>query len=457
MRTVSSWQVPQQLCSNRAAARSCRGGALLAFLFFSFFLFLLDGAAAPAAAVTCTLDAVPGATLLLPYFEVDLNNPNGLTTLFAINNASASAILAHVVIWSDLSVPILNFNVYLTGYDVQTINLRDVIIYGNLPQTATALQDPTDKISPKGIFSQDLGFASCQGQLPPAALPESLRQHLQLALTGNPSPVFNNFCSAQALGDNVARGYITIDTVHDCTTLSPDDPGYFGAGGTGVATNQNVLWGTWFIANTVNDYVLGSNLIALEADAVNPATSTPGHYTFYGRYVGWSAADNREPMATTFATQYFVRSSLFEAGTDLIAWRDPKGVQKPFACPLTRGVRPDWYPLGTEGFVIFDEQEQPAVIQTVPFCPQPPNTGFPPFFPAATQRVPVNSATLPVPFNFGWFYMNLNVYASYLAVQPPDPYASQAFLISAHAAHGRGVAIDAFRLDSVCNPNHFTP
>jgi len=47
--------------------------------------------AAPMSAVICTIDAVPAATLLLPYFEVDLNNPNGLTTLFSVNNASATA------------------------------------------------------------------------------------------------------------------------------------------------------------------------------------------------------------------------------------------------------------------------------------------------------------------------------------------------------------------------------
>ncbi|HYL04398.1 MAG TPA: hypothetical protein VE075_00045, partial [Thermoanaerobaculia bacterium] len=77
--------------------------------------------AAPAMAVICTIDAVPSATLLLPYFEVDLNNPNGLTTLFSVNNASATAILVHVVMWSDLSVPVLDFNIYLTGYDVQSV------------------------------------------------------------------------------------------------------------------------------------------------------------------------------------------------------------------------------------------------------------------------------------------------------------------------------------------------
>jgi hypothetical protein len=119
-----------------------------------------------AAAVICTIDAVPGSTLLLPYFEVDLNNPNGLTTLFSINNASATAILTHVVIRTDLSVEVFDFNVYLTGYDVQTINLRDILVNGLLPQTASAGQDPHDTISPKGPLSQDINFASCNGFLP---------------------------------------------------------------------------------------------------------------------------------------------------------------------------------------------------------------------------------------------------------------------------------------------------
>ena len=88
-----------------------------------------------ALAVICTIDEVPAATLLLPYFEVDLGNQNGQTTLFSVNNASATAVLAHVVVWSDLSVPVLDFNIYLTGYDVQTINLRDILVGGSLPRT----------------------------------------------------------------------------------------------------------------------------------------------------------------------------------------------------------------------------------------------------------------------------------------------------------------------------------
>src|ERR1700712_1362783 len=93
-----------------------------------FALLLLLPLARPAAALICTVDQVPAATLLLPYFEVDLDNLWGAKTLFSINNASATAVLAHVVVWSDLSVPVLDFNVYLTGSEVQAINLRDILV-----------------------------------------------------------------------------------------------------------------------------------------------------------------------------------------------------------------------------------------------------------------------------------------------------------------------------------------
>src|SRR6202035_5787511 len=158
-----------------------------------------------AVAVICTVDDVPAATLLVPYFEVDLANGNGITTLFSVNNASATAVLAHVVVWSDLSVPVLDFNIYLTGYDVQSVNLRDIIINGNMPQTASAGQDPNDTISPKGSFSQDINFASCNGVLPPPALPAFFTAHLQAALTGKPSSILKGLCAGQLLGDNIAR------------------------------------------------------------------------------------------------------------------------------------------------------------------------------------------------------------------------------------------------------------
>jgi hypothetical protein len=55
-------------------------------------------AASSARAEIGTADAAPAATLLLPYFEVDLANPNGIDTLISVNNASASAAVANVVL-----------------------------------------------------------------------------------------------------------------------------------------------------------------------------------------------------------------------------------------------------------------------------------------------------------------------------------------------------------------------
>src|ERR1700712_506440 len=104
----------------------------------------------PAAAVLCTIDDVPAATLLLPYFEVDLGKANGGNTVFSVNNSGSAAVVAHAVIWAHLSVPVLDFNIYLTGYDVQLVNLRDILVSGIVPQTASAGQDPSDTISPKG-------------------------------------------------------------------------------------------------------------------------------------------------------------------------------------------------------------------------------------------------------------------------------------------------------------------
>jgi hypothetical protein len=410
-----------------------------------------------AVATICTVDAVPAATLLLPYFEVDLNNPNGLTTLFSVNNASATAALVHVVVWSDLSVPVLDFNIYLTGYDVQSVNLRDIIVSGNLPQTASAGQDPNDTISPHSTIAQDINFASCTGALPPPALPSFFTAHLQEALTGLPSAVLKGDCAGQALGDNIARGYITMDTVNNCSLRFPGDAGYFGAGGTGDVTNQNILWGDWFIVNAGENFAEGGTLVHIEADATNPATSTAGRYTFYGRYDSWTAVDNREPLATTFATR-FLNGGAFTAGTSLLVWRDSKVNQGPFTCPATAGTTPAWYPLAQEGIVIFDEQEHPQVAQTFPFSPQPPTGGLIPF-PAETQRTQVGGSAFPVPYAFGWLYLDLNTTVSAAGNNPPvDPAAAQAWVVSTLATNGQfAVGIDAIRLDSACAANHVQP
>src|SRR6476469_1866515 len=201
--------------------------------------------AAPARAELCAIDHAPAATLLLPYFEVDLGNPGGRTTLFSVNNAGDKSVLAHVVLWTDLAVPTLAFDIYLTGYDVQTINLRDIFATGTLPRTADRDRDPSDIYSPQGEFSfADVSFPGCEG-LPPQPLPASLADSLQRAHSGRPSSLFQNQCAGIDRGQpQVVRGYVTVDVVKRCTPLRPSDPGYFGADG--VAGSDNVLWGDFF-------------------------------------------------------------------------------------------------------------------------------------------------------------------------------------------------------------------
>jgi hypothetical protein len=393
----------------------------------------------PVQAGACNLDVRPAATLLLPYFEVDLDDPQGISTLISINNARPEATLAHVVFWTDLSVPVLDYNIYLTGYDVQTVNLRDILVSGLLPRTASAGQDPADTISPQGDFSQDINFASCNGQLPPPVLPGVFITHLQNALTGQFSSILGG-CAGRDLDDRIARGYVTVDVVNNCTLRFPGDPGYFVAGGLGDATNQNVLWGDYSYVNPGQNFAEGDTLVHIEADATNPETAVSGEYTFYGRYVGWTAADNREPLPTNFAAR-FVNGGAFSGGTDFLVWRDSKVSQGAFKC----GTLPTWFPLGQEQVVVFDEQENPEQAEE-PISP----------FPAEAGRTEVGGAELPVSPSFGWVYLNLNTTVTAAGAKPPeDPAAAQAWVSVIQSSEGRfAIGHDAVRFDNACQALH---
>src|SRR5262245_41973551 len=81
---------------------------------------------------SCDLSLTPAATLLLPYFEVDTAaaQGTGTTTLFTVVNTSRYPQIAHVTVWTDWAYPVIDFNLFLTGYDVQGINLFDLIVRG---------------------------------------------------------------------------------------------------------------------------------------------------------------------------------------------------------------------------------------------------------------------------------------------------------------------------------------
>ncbi len=352
--------------------------------------------AAPARAVVGTIDNVPAATLLLPYFEVDLDNVReGVNTLFSINNASSTAVLTKVVVWSDQGVPVLTFNVYLTGYDVQTISLRDILVGGSVPRTASDGQDPTDAVSPQGGLSEDADFPSCSNlPFPSVAISSSFRAHLQAWLTGAESPETHDCAGSKtwlAGGNRIARGYVTVDTVSACDLFFPGDWTNY----TLSLTDQNVLWGDWFMINTGEDFAQGDMLVHIEAC---PTCFVPGKHTFYGRYNGATSDDGREPLPSNWASRY-LNGGPFDGGTSLLIWRETDGATKPYSCTLDGP--PSWYPLDKRRVLIFDENEQPVAEETCPrSCPfQLPIVD-------AAQRIDVKDDLL-APFNFGWLYLNL--------------------------------------------------
>jgi hypothetical protein len=166
--------------------------------------------------------------------------------------------------------------------------------------------------------------------------------------------------------------------------------------------------------------------------------------------VNWTAADNRQPLATNFFARYLIGGA-FDGGTVLGVWRDPKVAQQPFTC----GSLPSWYPLGQEDIVFFDEQEHPSLPAICTIGPCPPNQGP---FGAATQRVQVGGTLLPTPFSFGTMFLNLNHAASSPPGNPSsDPAAAQAWVETSITANGRyNVGYHAVVLDSATDASHET-
>lgn len=366
--------------------------------------FLLATLISAAQAAPPPVSTQPGASLLLPYFEVEMQpkiSPGKAmkrSTVFHVHNADAAAALAHVTLWSDLSVPVFSFVVFLTGFDMQRIDIGD-ILNGELPVPS--------------------GDPSCNPGVVDGSLPTELVEHIRASLTGQPSPT-NGQCAGLAHDDKkpTARGYVTIDNVNQCSTNHPGVPGYFVAGGNGIASNDNVLYGDFYYLEKKKPQS-GGMLVPVRADADDPETSDNGQYTFYGAQVGYTAADNRQHLPQTFAARYVndPKSKILR-NTSLIVWRDSKIKQDYFSC----GNLPNPFPLGQNQIVVFDDQENPEVLEP---------EALPPFI-AEAQRVEVGSDALPVAFDRGWIFLDLGTVVSGGSPPPEDAVLTQAWVVVQH-------------------------
>lgn len=373
------------------------------------------------APASCPVGAVPAATLLFPYFEVDLAGADHQTTLISVTNAGSHATLAHVVLWTDWGVPTLAFDVALAKDDVQTLNLRDVFA-GVLPVTG-------------GVAATNCTNPVTLPTLDAAAVAALRAQH-----TGQPNA--QNRCSGSGrAGVDVAIGYLTIDAAQACSANIhyPSSNGYFAPGGTGIASNENLLVGDFFLVDSALNLAEGDEAVAIVADAARfggrPAT-------FYGAWIGHSGDDARAPLGTRYRAR-FLNGGAFTGGTDLVVWAEPSwAALQGVPC----GDRPATVdPCQFLRYAVFDEAG--AVVDWVEDR----------LVTEVAGRIAVGGADLPTATPFGFVDTeNRVVPLCDIPIGPPPllEFPLQSFVLALHSASGRfAVGLEAHRTaDELCPP-----
>ena len=419
---------------------------------------------------SCDIGVAPAATLLLPYFEVDLGTAgSGRTTIFSITNVSPFAQIAHVTLWTDWSFPVLDFNIYLTGYDVQPINLFDIISRGQIGGTTGSgigsTASPNAFNTTTGFTSNQIDGAAATGTNPnagsqpfrnnthaggnpnfaasaatqclagrlPGQLPTNLATDVRALLTVGRSTGAGISClgpgGEQQVGGNhganTAIGYVTIDVAATCSTSLPTQAIYF----TGEILFDNVLIGDYADIQqsaTAGNYAGGNPMVHIRAvpeggPAGGAALATNLPFTFYDRYTvgtGSRTIDRRQPLPSAFAARWIAGTgALFN--TDFKIWRE--GL-------LTSAAACEDYVINSAiplvEMVRFDEREN-ASVAGAGVIVSPPTTTSPTTNEAS--RINVSNSIFPALTTTdggGWMYMNLSSGGNSFArsIGEPEPF-----------------------------------
>ena len=366
---------------------------------------------------TCDIKVGPAATLLLPYFEVDLQNGEQ-TTLFTITNVSRYSQIAHVTLWTDWSFPLLTFNIFLAGYDVQSINLRDILVSGVVVSAVgtgpTTVKSPLGALTspPSGPGYANPNFkAAIECDALPGILPKTLLAAVRTALTtGDFNPGGSAACPNKTGGQHVnAIGYATIDVVGSCTTRFASDPLYY----TTDLLFDNVLIGDYQqigpkpAGTSAASFDAGGNPMVHiraipEGGAAGSNIATELPYTFYDRYTPAAnrIQDRRQPLPSTFAAR-FIQGGTAAFATNYTVWREGFGKGACGASLAFNGA------LQAMEIVRFDETDNPNVTPPcVILCGGPTIPTLP-----ATSASSTASGTYPSISTAdvgGWMYLNLN-------------------------------------------------
>ena len=463
---------------------------------------------------SCDISVSPAATLLLPHFEVEwaqADRSRALNTIFTITNTTRFSQIAHITIWTDWSFPTIDFNVYLTGYDVAGISLYDILANGRIlpppPHLGSgyrisprgALSAPDSTTAGAGILANPNHLAAAYngstvdcGALP-GNIPGSLLADVRSALTDG---IYGG-CAGRVGSDHTnAEGYVTVDVANVCSQSLPTSPDYFA----GEILFDNVLIGDYQRINPRSDsgnYAGGNPMVHIKAIPeggpfvlsypgvapaaipspisaglpAGPARGTPTNFdwTFYDRYTAGAGlfprdVDRRQPLPGLFAARY-IESAPGSGGfvTEMAVWREGllDGATT-IACPRIAGF--DVLSVNGEipvtEIVRFDEQENPSLTEGCQISPCPSAADV---FASESSSTPTSDTTL-FPPDFGgttdgggWMYMNLNnggsdAYSDFPPNGPGRTESQNWVTIRMTAEGGRyGVDFDAAFLGNGCS------
>jgi hypothetical protein len=354
---------------------------------------------------SCDVATLPAATLLLPFFEVDTESPaSGKTTLFTVTNVTSVDQIALVTIWTDYGYPVLSFNIYLTGYDVQAINLFDVIARGIIAPDAGTGTDITDR----GDYSDPnttIDLAQCD-RLPGAiddAYIDRLQDALMLGKVDRLGPIAP--CGSVGGQHEFATGYVTIDVAGKCTFLVPSEPEYFSE----VIRYDNVLTGDYQQIDSAQNYAQVHPLVHIRAipEGGTPTSRQTGlenrvnfERTFYANYAPETHNDGRQPLPSTFAARW-IQGSPLQFETFYKIWREVNTGAGSVCGDYAANAD-----LPVPEVVVFDENENFAAMAD-------------PFTLPATSMLAIANDAMPQMTNgavSGWTYFNLESAQNWIVV-----------------------------------------
>lgn len=398
---------------------------------------------------SCDIGTYPAATLLLPYFDVDFSQQSttAVDTIFTVINTSKLPQLTRVTIWTDLGFPATWFNIFLTGYDAQTISLYDVLARGRFP--ATYIDTPRGPASAENdsnpSFAADLGCSRMGGRLFGLQLEQLQNMLSKGTREGSQCPV--------GTPHKTAVGYVTIDVISVCSGATPLHADYYKS----VLLFDNVLTGDYQRINPnseTGNYAGGNPLVHLraipEGGSAGVAATVPMPYTFYDRYTPAEARklDRRQPLPSTFGAR-FIEGGETGFLTNLAIWREGVTGRSSDPCDYAKNAK---LPIPKTSVVRFDEHENVTVLASDQSMP-------------AVAVVPTQKAAILPPLAgsgdvAGWFWLSLDNGAGHAAEN--NPYSinrpSQGWVTIQMYAEGRyAVDFDATTLANGCTLSPAAP